>query len=1285
MPKISKAKLNETYSRFAVASLFGFNTKKDFFQFIKDNQIDYSKMKADRLTRQLKKAIRKARKAQKNVKQEYNVALLLYKEIENKPFYWGKGNRYIKRVVGNKTEYFEQIRYFTAHVQNKDIIDFNTKRVFQLDPNGKYNLNWKALIDILSNDNDFKTMYASVAQSMNVNCIIVKQVSTLEIAEPIDPLDKPLFAGFTNEFINSKFTSTDINEKANKFSELFCGKSINVEPKDWMEEKLEIIQRGELPKDEKKGSHLKNSCFVRLILETYHDQFNKLDSKGRRRFKELTLTGLLKTLKIFDTDNNEINGDLGLTIKESVKFFEQYKLGLDVYDIFESCIFSYRPEKLNKNIFPSVMRILVHNGHAFKITENIETLEKITKRKLMNMKHEINVSSNYNVIKFDDEKDCVFVNNLEDITKTIKEAEKDTILLCNSNMEFYLFELLKSKYCPTVSFHGGLITNIFMNVKKLKFNLKDVSTWGENEAQIYSIENTNLYQRYKEQYEKLYSECIRDEFKSYYHPSTLKINNMMSMKPLSGFCTKTLPTGKFDAIDMRKAYTDCVKRIKKVPVFGYFDIYKKYDGHKIEDETMYIVKCESKQMKDVILFPTLFSRCFGYKLNRIDGVPYEIIGFIKPHKVLKCNFSDAIDNLFSTTIDEKNEKNNETLQKYISNVITGLFEKKMNKRSVSHMFTDYGDAVYYQLKYGGKIYIIEEDKKQVYILNLSASKELQNGFIYIKELIYEIQKLKVYQLYNECINKKLDVVGIKTDAILINRRSDLCVLFDYSNRIGGLKLEHDKIVVDSKIEKEMNEFDESLFNVPYECVEINNEFDKNEINQVFERNRKTMIKGLYAGVGKTTSVKNYGHNTLFISPYNKLCQNLRKDGFDAITLNKLLGVYVDGNSYAKKCDYDITDYDSICFDEIMLYSPKELRLINEFMMKNDKIKFFATGDTDQLKPFGHGINNVSDISKYMNDCIRLMFDCEIMLKVNKRLKSEEDRQKLINLKNDIFNTKISIEKLCKKYGINTVKDLDDVTTNQNITYFNYYTDMVNSFCHKKVKAPQDHVMIKGVKYWKSLNVICKKHYQVKAVKTFVNYIYEIIGFNKNSITVRDPLDRTIIELSHKLFSEHFRLSYSNTCHSCQGLSIDDKITIFNSNLEAYVQRDFLYVAITRATKLENVTVFIHDNETVVRQLEGKLNKYFTYKVSEYQRQDAEKKRNYEKNEYVDLEWIREKYKACKVCSYCRTPFDIGINDNGYVSSTLTLDRMNSDLPHVKSNCVLSCIECNITRKSKPSY
>ena len=57
------------------------------------------------------------------------------------------------------------------------------------------------------------------------------------------------------------------------------------------------------------------------------------------------------------------------------------------------------------------------------------------------------------------------------------------------------------------------------------------------------------------------------------------------------------------------------------------------------------------------------------------------------------------------------------------------------------------------------------------------------------------------------------------------------------------------------------------------------------MREILQNNNHVMVEGLLPGSGKTTAIKNSGYKTLFTTPYNKLCQELReKKGYDSITL-----------------------------------------------------------------------------------------------------------------------------------------------------------------------------------------------------------------------------------------------------------------------------------------------------------------------------------------------------------------------------------------------------------------
>ena len=64
--------------------------------------------------------------------------------------------------------------------------------------------------------------------------------------------------------------------------------------------------------------------------------------------------------------------------------------------------------------------------------------------------------------------------------------------------------------------------------------------------------------------------------------------------------------------------------------------------------------------------------------------------------------------------------------------------------------------------------------------------------------------------------------------------------------------------------------------------------------------------------------------------------------------------------------------------------------------------------------------------------------------------------------------------------------------------------------------------------------------------------------------------------------------------------------------------------------------------------------------------------------YIDYDWFTQKEFKCYICDKA---FDIEIID-GTVHSDMTVDRVNSELQHIKNNCELCCLSCN---RNKSNY
>ena len=188
--------------------------------------------------------------------------------------------------------------------------------------------------------------------------------------------------------------------------------------------------------------------------------------------------------------------------------------------------------------------------------------------------------------------------------------------------------------------------------------------------------------------------------------------------------------------------------------------------------------------------------------------------------------------------------------------------------------------------------------------------------------------------------------------------------------------------------------------------------------------------------------------------------------------------------------------------------------------------------------------------------------------------------------------------------------------------------------------------------------------------------------NKAEVKIKDEVDNVEYKISIGMLATHFKQPYAMTCDSVQGLSFeaDDKVTIFDANIP-YTDRKYLWTAITRARKLDNVFIFIHSASEVERFTDSKIKQYFKFKCDNYKQQDHKVNRTWDEKEYVDEAWIFSQIeKHGTYCKFCKVNMMLYVGENSIVQSNITVDRINNKLAHIKTNCQLCCHQCNITKK-----
>jgi hypothetical protein len=138
------------------------------------------------------------------------------------------------------------------------------------------------------------------------------------------------------------------------------------------------------------------------------------------------------------------------------------------------------------------------------------------------------------------------------------------------------------------------------------------------------------------------------------------------------------------------------------------------------------------------------------------------------------------------------------------------------------------------------------------------------------------------------------------------------------------------------------------------------------------------------------------------------------------------------------------------------------------------------------------------------------------------------------------------------------------------------------------------------------------------------------------------------------------------------VSIDGTITIFYYT-HYFVSREWLWVAITRATELDNVYFY---NCQFDKEFHQKLiHSYFERKIRKYKSQDRESRGcpNRKFNNHVNVDWFMK--AAPKRCCNCHCNFDISF-DTGNTYSNITADRLDNSQDHNLNHIQVMWRSCN---------
>jgi hypothetical protein len=1076
-------------------------------------------------------------------------------------------------------------------------------------------------------------------------------------------------------------------------------------------------------------NNLFKGCVISSILHRYKESWDK--------YKKQPLTKEF-LMKFFQVDED----DMGVSLEQLKKFIEKYNLRCKIFDRQHRLLFHNEAptqKKINKSLYA-----IYHNRHLYIIT-NINDIKHVNTR---NDKTSfiLNVSSQFRINTSGNEAKQMYLPNFYDIIKyDLTEYKKYQIITNTPLLEIFMYFYNKLNYIPCVYRSGrNLLTLVRFKVGE---NEVSVSNPDQSDIGDYiDFDNEEQFKTYMDLSKKMKQQIFNNKYKSAYHPTMLKNLKTCCATPIVGKFNEIKPNYKVDIIKCYSSilynlpsllYTinldkivRATQRYKTETVKnGLRKIEYEIIEAKITPYNFYIFEyhsqdCHPEEIK-YILLRNQFNLFFGYELLRNNNF---LLNLVKKYASL-THYCEVNGNQKHTEVKStiKEIFNNEILKtkqkKFIINSITGLLEKQKNSREKMEIYTDITEAQRIQEEVNK---VIEREKidltTDIYPLegtplNIFRSKkdvELQDGFYLIKLQIYSQARILMFDLFNHIKNKyNAKIHSIKTDCLYfysdnVINEPQLKSTFDNIGKFNIETLnENDMINLPKCIVKRRdnsidyiikdNTIDTISFDSEIEYLE-NNKFE-NECIKMFETHKKVIVKAEVAGGGKTSICCKYlnksnkriiissGTNKRLIElKFDPLLQN--KPNIVLKTIHSILKIRIVENELTNELIEedsekmtDLSEYDLLFIDELALLDMNVIQKLNKLLLKFPNLQVLATSDTNQ-QDVDKKTTNTSN--RYKENKIDEMFDKCLMLWVNKRMETKEDRINYSKIKDILLKQKNRKEIF--KY-VNTFDNFNDIKTlikgGKCITYTKNLRDFINNEIHLTYLPTNKIIKVGMYDLFIGCNLSIKKTIQSSKYTLHINQIYPITRIDDDYVYLLDYLTKEEYPVKRSYFDTtyNFTFDYCFTTIATQGDTYKNvNVIIFEYN-HHFMSAKALYTAIGRANSLKNV--FIYTGPTKEYQDESRMlfeENYLKNRIASHKTQDKKVKREFDENDYVNIEWIITEMENDGNCWSCNT--ELVYFSNHPEDEVFSIDRINDSHPHTKNNCRLSCLKCNVSHKNK---
>lgn len=907
-----------------------------------------------------------------------------------------------------------------------------------------------------------------------------------------------------------------------------------------------------------------NACALTCLIDTYRAPLEKLRRKKKRPFDKMkpltyeTLWDILRPGEPYDIA--KVKG--GWIFQELVPFFK--KIGVYAFEIDRNhqVLDKFEPERDRAEVFPRTIYMIKTDRHLTVV--NIEDKKKIShivrnpselpELKVSPFTHlprrlpDFSVESHYILEEFDERIYGKHGVRIDEVLNGPEFAEQRLTIIINYDPEAVLEKIYEMHYRPQISAFDGRIQKIFITSLEDRYVEFDASCGNNGFVEFITKDEIRDY--------VLADRTLQCHFQSRNHMSTFndRVLDILDDHVCGGLraWNDTKFVGECTELDFNKFYPACLMKHEYLPVVSMFDEFVPltfpiwlFGGlDKLDDYWLLCVEFH----KACVYSDRNVRLCFVHNLKQLTHLKFTIRGVLKCNKV-KNTIRDALIDMWESDLPLTTRKH-----LMVSNI--GKLGRRTNKKNHSFTCRDLLEANMegFEVNCCGEYYIAKSDPVEARLID---------GFRLIHHLVLDTARLEMQLLVDKCRGHNIKIIKYNIDAIYV--KGDLTPLSDMitdspndTESIGMLKqsparFEHVIVDEEKRFWMKLKSRELPRMCVDSDSINLIEIADEYNFSDVLQSGNRIMVEADVPGAGKTYSLATAFPNAIFVTPTNYLGQILRNDyQVETVTYAKFFGMRMkegemNQNFYDPRVD--VTGR-PVVFDEAAMLSTDTLVQIGRWLTQNPDQQVYATADRKQLAPI-NGIDNTHPLAK--------LFPNRIVLKQNKRCKTEEDQKAILDLCVRI--------RACK-----TVEECRELvksafTRTENPFFARDHQGV--SFTNETAQSVSKHLHAGKEMFTVGQELICKSNLSLEGVSTHINYRYNVKQVEAHHVVLSDADDE--FRVSKSVARKSFILPYVCTCHSLQGSSVDS-LVIFDID-HPLVTIEWIYTAITRSRDLSQVFWF----------------------------------------------------------------------------------------------------------------